>query len=830
MAQGHEDLLKALAIVEGPLRFALRSEVALARLQGLGDLALKAASVARGLPLSRPQTDRLERIVGNARSFDEQPVARRRALIDAIQTDLLALTAMPAAAPTPDPSANKRVRPLTAEGALAPADVEGEELARPLSTLKGVGPSIAQHLAGRGLRTMADVLLFFPRRYEDRREMTTLGNARPGQTAVIRGRIVSYNERFARRRVYELLIEDDAGALMARWYGFRPGAYRGFLPGTPVLVSGEVREARRGGLEMVHPDLEMGDQSEDEASFGRIIPIYTEIEGVSARHFRRIALRVVAACGHLIPDFLPEAFRRQHDLVELSTAIAAVHFPDHDSDLEQILRFSAPPQKRLVFDELFFLQLGMALKKRGVQLERGIPLVADEKILRKALERLPFQMTGAQRKALDEIAGDLRRPTPMNRLLQGDVGSGKTAVALASAMIAVENGYQAAIMAPTELLAEQHLRTFQKLLGGDLFEGKKGLPPIRTALLAAGRKPKELERTKNEIASGTVKIAVGTHSLIQEGVDFHRLGVVVIDEQHRFGVLQRARLMEKGIRPHVLVMTATPIPRTLALTLYGDLDVSIIDELPPGRTPVVTKLFSSRTRAKAFDFVRKQVNLGHQAYIVLPLVEESEKIELRAATEEAARLQKEELMGLRVGLVHGRMSSEERAHAMELFRRNEIQVLVATTVIEVGVDVPNASVMLIDHAERFGLSQLHQLRGRVGRGAAKSFCLLVAEEDKTSADARERLQAMVATTDGFRLAEKDLEIRGPGEFLGTRQSGMPDLMVADLVRDQKTLKDAREAAFALIADDPEFRQPEHRTIAVELKRRWAGKMSLARIG
>jgi ATP-dependent DNA helicase RecG len=829
MPASRDALRQALAPVEGGLRFARKSETALANLKGLGDLAFRAAAAARGLPHSSHDAARLDRLVARARAFDQESGAGRKVLLESIQSEFAALSEAPALETPPDPAEGKRVRSLTAAGSLAPVGLDDEELKRPLTTLKGVGPAVAQHLAARGLRTMADVLLYLPRSYEDRRRITPIRHARPGSSAVLRGRIVSFSERWAGRMMFELLVEDDSGAIVARWF-MRPYAWKQFVPGTPILLSGEPRENRRGHIEMIHPDLELGDQSDDDASFGRIIPVYTAIEGISARAFRRIALRVVTSCAHLIPDFLPASFRGEHGLVELSEALGAVHFPREDSDFAQLLRFASDAQRRLVFDELFFLQLGLALKKRGVQLERGIPLVADDRILAKATARLPFTLTNAQARALREVARDLEKATPMNRLLQGDVGSGKTAVALASALIAVENGYQAAVMAPTELLAEQHLRTFERLLGADLFGPKRELPPIRTGLLAAGRKPKELERTRNELASGSVRIAVGTHALIQEGVQFQRLGLVVIDEQHRFGVLQRARLMEKGARPHVLVMTATPIPRTLAMTLYGDLEVSIIDELPPGRTPVMTKLFTNRTRTKAYEFLRKQVGLGHQAYVVLPLIDESEKIELRAATKEAERLQQEELSGLKIGLVHGRMSSDDRTRAMELFRRGETQVLVSTTVIEVGVDVANASVMLIDHAERFGLSQLHQLRGRVGRGAAKSYCLLVAEEKRSSADARERLGSMVRTNDGFQLAEKDLEIRGPGEFLGTRQSGMPDLLVADLLRDQSILKEARETAFGLVARDPDFRLPEHKTIAAELTRRWEGKLSFGRIG
>jgi ATP-dependent DNA helicase RecG len=809
------------------LRFAQRSERALASIKGLGEIVQRAAAIATTLNLSPAEKARLQRIVTTARAFDEGQPPARRALLETLNAELAGLTQEEEA---PQEPGGPRIRSLSADESRAPVALQTDELHRSLGELKGVGPASQQRLAVRGLRTMGDVLLFLPRRYEDRREVSSIATASVGRAALIRARVVSFQERPIPRRMYDLVLEDDTGTMLARWFGFRPGAFRSFLPGTPVIISGEVREGRHHRIEMIHPDLEVGDTWDDDASFGRIIPVYTEVEGISARHFRRIAQRAVESSVESIPDFLPDSFRRDHDLVGLSAALRAVHFPDQNAALEELLRFGSPGQRRLVFDELFFVQLGLALKKRGVELEQGIPLRTDEQVRARAVARLPFQLTGAQSRALDEIARDLARPTPMNRLLQGDVGSGKTAVALASALMAVENGYQAAVMAPTELLAEQHLRTFQRLLGEELFERKPGVAPIRTGLLSAGRPARELQRTKNEIASGSVRIAVGTHALIQEGVAFQKLGLVIIDEQHRFGVLQRARLMEKGARPHVLVMTATPIPRTLALTLYGDLDVSIIDELPPGRTPVITRLHSERTRDKAYDFIRKQVALGHQAYVVLPLVEESEKLELRAATEEAARLQQEELVGLRVGLVHGRMSAEERTETMERFRRGDIQILVATTVIEVGVDVPNASVMLIEHADRFGLSQLHQLRGRVGRGAAKSFCLLVSEDGRSSAVARERLGAMVDSNDGFRLAEKDLEIRGPGEFLGTRQSGMPDLVVADLLRDQKILKEAREAAFEMIAADPELHRPEHRTIAAELLRRWAGKLSLARIG
>lgn len=830
MGDTRRELLRALAPLDGPLGFASRSDQALLNLAGFDTLALRAIASARRLPLSRAEEASLDRIVHHVRAFAVPAAEERRRSLQAIVSELTDLRAGALQEqPAPEAPSRQRVRPLSEEGSLAPVAVEGETLRAPLSSLRRIGPAVAEKLAARGLHTLADALLYLPRRYEDRRAMSTIGDARAGKQAVIAARVVAFREKFARKRSYELEVEDDTGTLVARWFGFRPGASRGFVPGAAVVLSGEVRAGFRGRKEIVHPDLEMGEAATDEASFGRIIPIYTEVDGISARVYRRIARSAVEACVDAVEDFHPESFRQQQELVPLRDALAWVHFPPDDADYAKLARFASPAQRRLVFDELFFVQLGLALRRQGVKLETGIPFVADDRVLSGALERLPFAMTGAQRRALDEVARDVSRPVPMNRLLQGDVGSGKTAVALAAAMIAVENGYQAAVMAPTELLAEQHLRTFERLLGSDLFRKRPDLPPVHVTLLAAGRRPREHRRSLNEVASGTARIAVGTHALIQEGVEFQRLGLVIIDEQHRFGVMQRARLMEKGRRPHVLVMTATPIPRTLALTLYGDLDVSIIDELPPGRTPVTTKVFSGKTRVKAYDLVRKEVNAGRQAYVVLPLVEESEKLDLRAATEEAARLSREEFAGLRLGLVHGRMSAEERNAAMEEFRRGATQILVATTVIEVGVDVPNASVMLIEHAERFGLSQLHQLRGRVGRGTAKSWCLLVAESDG-SAQARERLAAMARTANGFEIAEKDLEIRGPGEFLGTRQSGMPDLVVADLLRDQAILKQAREAAFELVEKDPRLRRPEHLGIARELRRRWADKLSIARIG
>lgn len=829
MPSASGELKRVLEPLEGPLRFARRSDHTLQRLQGLESLVAHRVEQARLLPLTSDEMLGLERLLQHARAF-EGPLPARRLAIDALAKELTRLLSGEASSePGPD-IGRLRVRSLSAEGSRAPVALQPGALTRTLESLRGVGPAVAQKLSSRGLRTLGDALLYLPRKYEDRRQRQTIAEARAASTALIQARIVSFSERIGRKKSWELVIEDDTGEMSLRWFGFRPGQHRLFAPGTPIVVSGEIRLGFRGRKEINHPDVEVGDVRDDSFEFGRIVPVYTDIDGVSARFYRRIARSVVEECASEIEDFHPAAFRKTHALPSLSDALADTHFPPSDTDFDELARFSSPAQRRLVFDELFFVQLGLLLRKRGVEVEVGTPFNVSSDVVSRVLSRLPFKPTNAQRKAIDEIASDLARPTPMNRLLQGDVGSGKTAVAIASALMAVENGFQAAVMAPTELLAEQHLKTFENLLGPGVLRRQSSLAPIHTVLLSAGQSAKEQKRALEEVRSGTARIVVGTHALLSENVDFHRLGLVVVDEQHRFGVMQRARLMEKGLKPHVLVMTATPIPRTLALTLYGDLDVSIIDELPPGRTPVATKAFTSRTRAKAYELLRKEVLGGRQAYVVLPLVEDSEKIDLRSAVEEHKRLESGELQGFSLGLVHGRMSSDERAATMQRFRNGEVKVLVATTVIEVGVDVPNASVMLVEHAERFGLSQLHQLRGRVGRGSAKSWCLLVHEDEKASGTAKERISAMVKTSDGFLLAEADLALRGPGEFLGTRQSGMPDLLVADLLRDQAILQQARNAASQVIMADPSLSQPRHQRLRQELLRRWAGKMSLARIG
>ena len=696
-----------------------------------------------------------------------------------------------------------------------------------MTALRGVGPAIADKLAGKGFTTVEHLLLNLPRRYEDRRKPRTIEEAPIGERSVIAGRIMKAQEARGRRRRLEVLVRDDAGgSLVCIWYHFRPNLLQRFKDHflKQVLVSGEVREGYYGGAKtMSHPDVEWpgSEGPADDDSFGRVVPVYSEVEGIPPRTFRRLEKRAVDEYARFVRDNLPETIRRRRKLLPVQDALRELHFPERFA--EELARGvpGGEPRRRLAFEELFLVQLGLALRRRGVKVEPGIAFRALESSLKRVIGELSWPLTGAQQRAVNEIAADMRKPEPMNRLLQGDVGSGKTAVALIAARVAVEDGYQAALMAPTELLAEQHARSLRMLLKG---------APVHVELVSGGLSQRERSHAARLLHSGTAQIIVGTHALAEEATSFHKLGLVIIDEQHRFGVMTRARLMSKGHRPDVLVMTATPIPRTLALTLYGDLDTSVLDELPPGRTPIATKVYKDAAREKAYDVIRRELKAGRQTYVVLPLVEESEKLaEVKAATKERDRLALDVFPDLPIGLVHGRQSPAERQEAMERFRRGEDRILVATTVIEVGVDVPNATVMLIEHAERFGLSQLHQLRGRVGRGAAKSYCLLLT--GTTGAEwgpvARERRKTMEETTDGFLIAEADLKLRGMGDILGTRQSGLPDFAVAELARDQVILQEAREEAFRLVEDDPDLRQHENSPLREQLKRT---RLSLARVG
>jgi len=684
----------------------------------------------------------------------------------------------------------------------------------PLQYLKGVGPQRAKLLARLGLQTVEDALFHLPARHEDRSQLIPFRSVTPGDARTAMGTIagVSPPPRGRPRVPLEVLLRDGTGFLKAVWFN-QPYLERIFKRGQRLIVHGKVQRYGGGPLQMQVKDYEIVEEGPDETLHaGRLVPVYGLTQGLTQRPMRSLMKRLVESYVDLVEESLPEALRVERRLTPLSTALRVGHFPETPAEL-------AAAHRRLVFDDFFLLELGLAIRRQREGRQRGLGMNPPGSLCRRLLGSLPYALTRAQERVWQEIRADMAQAYPMNRLLQGDVGSGKTIVAVLAILVAVESGYQAAFMAPTEILAEQHLMTLRTLL-----------EPlgVRVALLTNAIKSKARERLLGDAAGGGIGCVVGTHALIQEGVRFDRLGLVVVDEQHRFGVAQRATLRGKGERPDVLVMTATPIPRTLALTLYGDLDVSVLDELPPGRKPVVTVARPEAKRARIYDFLRGQIVSGRQVYVVCPLVEESEASDLRAATEMAERLQRDVFPDFRVGLLHGRMSFPDKERVMDEFKAGRLDVLVSTTVIEVGIDVPNASVMLVEHAERFGLSQLHQLRGRVGRGSWKSYCVLLSAA--SSDEARRRIDAMTGTNDGFRIAEVDLSLRGPGDFFGTRQSGLPAFRVADLIRDGAVLEEARRDAFALVARDPQLLHPAHRGLRAAVLARWRGKLGLAGVG
>lgn len=695
----------------------------------------------------------------------------------------------------------------------------------PVSTVKGVGPKTAQALDRKGIKTVEDMLYFLPRTYIDRRKVVKVAHLTPGTHALVIGTVVRtvLSTLAGRKKIFSMIVADDTGMLSAKWFhlnaGHRAMLEKEFPNGRRVLLAGMVSRFRFN-LEMHHPEIEPLDDEDCIDEKLTIIPVYPLTEGIHQKTIQKIARTTVTTYVPCLPDYLPEQLRAEYRLVPLQNALQGVHLPAPEDDIEALTQMCSAYHRRIVFDEFFFLQLVLALKKRGVALEPGIAFTIPREKLSAFTARLPFQLTAAQQRAVSEILGDMARSTPMHRLLQGDVGSGKTVVCLIAALVAIWNGYQSAIMAPTEILAEQHFKTVHELVANTDVK----------AALCTGNMPKAARENLLEgLRTGSVHLVIGTHALIQEGVEFHRLGLAVIDEQHRFGVLQRAQLKKKGINPDVLVMTATPIPRTLGMTVYGDLDISVIDELPPGRKPVITRVFHENKRREVYELVRRELVKNNQVFIVYPLVEESEKLDLLDATRMAAHLQQDVFPEYRVGLVHGRMAQTEKDTIMKEFKSGRIHILVSTTVIEVGIDVPTASLMIIEHAERFGLAQLHQLRGRVGRGTSQSWCILLAQY-KQSDEARRRLAVMERTNDGFKIAEEDFNIRGPGDFLGTRQSGLPDFRVAHIGRDVKILGEARKAAFALVEKDPELKLPEHRLLRQVLLDRWKGRLELAGIG
>jgi ATP-dependent DNA helicase RecG len=666
--------------------------------------------------------------------------------------------------------------------------------------VKGVGPQRAELLAKRGILTLEDLLNYLPFRYEDRIHFSRIKDVQPNGVYTLRARVMSgqaVRGRYGRDAIYHLLVQDESGSLPCKF--FHGGYLEGRLkPGQELILHGkvEIDKLRPARHEMVNPQIEvLGAGEVDSAEMGRIVPIYEAIGTFGTRMIRRAVYATLQNLDPNIPDILPPALRERLRYPSRRDALICTHFPAQGESLAALNFFRSPAQQRLIFEEFFLYQLSLALGRKAARKENAIAFHVREDQVREALKRiLPFKPTNAQKRVLAEIAADLEKRVPMNRLLQGDVGSGKTIVALQAAVIAAENGCQTALMAPTEILAVQHYLSARRILapGGYTVE-----------LLISGLKSTDKAAALERIQSGEARLVIGTHALIEDNVEFRRLGFVAIDEQHRFGVLQRKRLMDKaashGHAPHVLVLTATPIPRTLSLTLYGDLEVSVLDELPPGRTPIETRTTSEKHLPGVWEFLRREVKAAHQGYIVYPVIEES-KLELKAAIEEFEHLSTTVFPELKLGLLHGRLSNEEKEDVMQKFRRNEVQILVATTVVEVGVDVPNATVMIIEHSERFGLAQLHQLRGRIGRGASRSHCILVAPY-RMSDDARTRLETMVRTTNGFEIAETDLQVRGPGEFFGTRQSGELGFHVANPLRDRELLELARKEAFS-IAEDP----------------------------
>jgi ATP-dependent DNA helicase RecG len=700
------------------------------------------------------------------------------------------------------------------------------ELTTPVQYLRGVGPKRAEDLAGCGIFTLEDLLYNLPYRYEDRTHFKQVRDLVPGEKTsilvhvLVCGMVVT---KKSRTRIYEVAARDESGIIHAKWFHAEYlERSKVFKPGQQVVFYGKFeRDPFSGGrFAVINPEFEILKEDKEEidsTEMNRIVPVYEAIRGCSSKFLRRLTGQVFESVES-IPETLPRQIMNRRGLMSRPQAFAEAHFPPSDTDTEALAVWRTPALTRLIFEELFFLEVGLALKRRQARAAQGFAFQVTPAI-REAVKRiLPFHPTQAQKRVLKEIVDDLCRPMPMNRLLQGDVGCGKTIVALESAAVAIENGYQVALLAPTEILAEQHFFNTKRI-----FE-KNG---YRAGLLKSGMKKKERDEQLRQLNSGELQLIIGTHALLEPDVLFHRLGLVLIDEQHRFGVMQRFGIMKKGSHPHTLVMTATPIPRTLAMTLYGDLDVSVIDELPPHRSPVVTQLVRDRERLKAYQFVREQVRLGRQAYVVCPLVEESEKIDLRAACETYEHLARVVFPGCRVDLLHGRMKSEEKEAVMRRFTSGEAQILVATTVVEVGVDVANASLMMIEHAERFGLSQLHQLRGRIGRGSVRSFALLMCG-DKLSGEARERLECMVETSDGFKIAEKDLQLRGPGEFFGTRQSGLPSLRVANLLRDGVLLEEARQEALNYV-EKPDS-ETEYQDFLKQLKSSWQRRYGLVAVG
>jgi ATP-dependent DNA helicase RecG len=711
------------------------------------------------------------------------------------------------------------------------------EPSTPVQFVKGIGPRLAEILAAKGLHTVDDLLHYLPFRYEDRLNPRGIAELRAGEMATVIAEVrTSGLFRTRRMPIFQMTAGQGRARLKCLWFNATYLKDK-FQPGQVVALYGKVQEDR-GELRLVQPQFEILGELEGDAEqkaaesleIGRIVPIYESAgQGrLTSRWFRRNIRKALDDITPELPEAIPSAVRKRLNLLPPREALWKVHWPDEGASMKEVQSFRTPAHIRLIFEELFFIELGLELKRRQQKAQTGIAFGLNDGVREAIKKILPFHPTGAQKRALKEIASDMEKPFPMRRLLQGDVGSGKTLIAFEAAIIAIENGFQVALMAPTEILAQQHY-----------FSARRILEPsgYKIVLLTGSLEDDRKREIRRHIGQGNAQLVIGTHALIEQKVEFAKLGLVIVDEQHRFGVLQRFKLMKKqdahvgtAAEPDVLVMTATPIPRTLALTLYGDLDISVLDEMPPGRTPIITRRVGDERSDEVWQFVRKQVTAGFQAYVVYPVIEENEESELKAAMKMYRELSKKVFPDMQVAVLHGRMEADLKEQVMRLFQQGKIQILVSTTVIEVGVDVPNAAVMVIEHAERFGLAQLHQLRGRIGRGAAKSYCILMTG-GKVSEEAERRLDALVRTTDGFEIAELDLEMRGPGEFFGTKQAGLPSFQVASLIRDRDLLELAKkEAAAVLSGPNSEMSQTEIDRALRQMRTRWLKTYGLVEVG